>query len=291
MKQSAKIIPWSEFTPRVTQVARSTAPPGSVIPRKWFRDHIVDFDLWLVCAGRVELIDSQNHATPLSRGSVVWLRPGCDFELRVDESGPYTNAYVHFDFYDENQRLIPPQNIATPPTFGYTEDMHYFDATLRRMMYLHYQQERGQEAGPSALHDQVSRLLCGLLHDYELGHRPGPPANEASSEPHAQMISSALSWIYLHPQSGGSAAGLARQFGYSQRHFCRIFRQFTGKTPGQALIESRIDHAKKLLATSALNVSEIADSLHYESVFYFSRQFKQLTGLAPAAFRRASQHA
>jgi AraC-like DNA-binding protein len=287
MTSPKRRIHWSEATPVVRQAATSTAPPSYVIPRAWFTEHIVDFDLWLVCEGRAELVDANGTKTVLTRGSTVWLAPGAGFELRVDTSGPYTNIHVHFDLVDRSGRVIPHRRVETPPATGFIYDIHYFESTLRRIMFLQYQCEQSDLEARAALQTQMSLLLKGLLYDYQLALKAADSTPMAGIQKHhSGMISSALSWLYLHPESALSAADLANKYGYSQRHFCRIFRHATGKTPGQVLIEAKIDHAKKLLATSALNITEIAESLRYENVFYFSRQFKQVTGMAPVEFRK-----
>lgn len=56
----------------------------------------------------------------------------------------------------------------------------------------------------------------------------------------------------------------------------------------------KIRAAQRMLREGRLNISQIADALGYRSVQYFSRQFKQLTGMPPtryAAKNRAAQTA
>ncbi len=82
---------------------------------------------------------------------------------------------------------------------------------------------------------------------------------------------------------------LARSCGFSPGHFSRIFRQQFGCTPQRYLLQRRIDHARHLLQESDLAVRQIAQSLGYRDVYFFSRQFKALVGQPPAAFRRAAR--
>ncbi len=279
-----KKIPWERTTPRIKNAAMSTARPGYFIPSSWFRA-LKDFDLWLVCGGDVELTDPKGHKTRLGRGSVVCLAPGDVFELQADSSSPYTNAFIHFDLVDDAGRMLPHNQIEMPPLTGRIHDINYFESTMRRIMFLQYHQ--GRKSDPdvlSSIQTQCSLLLKGLLYDFQMANAD-IPGETGIQHHHRQLVSSALSKIYQQPESSISAAGLAKEFGHSQRHFCRIFRLVTGKTPGQTLIEARVDHAKKLLATTSLNVTEISESLRYENVFYFSRQFKKLTGIAPTEFR------
>lgn len=65
----------------------------------------------------------------------------------------------------------------------------------------------------------------------------------------------------------------------------RVFKQVTGSLPRDFIIQVRIDRAKQLLRESSLSIGEIADALGYPDVFFFSRQFKNRSGLSPTHFR------
>lgn len=69
----------------------------------------------------------------------------------------------------------------------------------------------------------------------------------------------------------------------------RQFRQATGKTLHQHHLECRVTEAKRRLSDSDEPIKLVAQRLGYRDVFYFSRQFRQLTGTSPAAYRRSRQ--
>ena len=70
----------------------------------------------------------------------------------------------------------------------------------------------------------------------------------------------------------------------SKYHFLRVFKSVTGATPLDYRARIRIDHAKELLKNGNFSVSEIADSLGYASLAYFSAAFKKSTGLSPSEY-------
>ena len=47
--------------------------------------------------------------------------------------------------------------------------------------------------------------------------------------------------------------------------------------------------AKDKLLTTDKSVSDIADELGFESIYYFTRFFKKLTGVTPSVFRKSSK--
>jgi AraC-like DNA-binding protein len=74
------------------------------------------------------------------------------------------------------------------------------------------------------------------------------------------------------------------QVGYSW--FRKIFKNYTGMAPGQYLIQLKIEKSKELLCDPAKSIKEIAYELKFDNNFYFSKLFKEKTGLTPAQFRK-----
>lgn len=67
-------------------------------------------------------------------------------------------------------------------------------------------------------------------------------------------------------------------------HFRRIFKEDTGKTPVQYLLEIRIAYAKDLLQNSTLSVKNIAQMCGFDDPYYFSRIFKKNTNMSPSKY-------
>jgi AraC-like DNA-binding protein len=76
------------------------------------------------------------------------------------------------------------------------------------------------------------------------------------------------------------------QVGYSW--FRKVFKNYTGLSPGQYYIQLKIEKAKELLSVPNLSIKEIAYDLRFESYFYFSKLFKEKTGLTPTEYRKRS---
>ncbi len=79
---------------------------------------------------------------------------------------------------------------------------------------------------------------------------------------------------------------IAEAVHYSPAHLSVLFRQETGMTLGDALLRTRLRNAMDLLRATSLPVSAIAQQTGYPDVQYFSRTFKQHTGLTPLEYRR-----
>ena len=72
--------------------------------------------------------------------------------------------------------------------------------------------------------------------------------------------------------------------GYS--YFRRMFKKYTGISPGQYHLQLKILRAKELLLSSDLTVKEISYELGFQSIYYFSRVFRDKTGKSPTELRK-----
>ncbi|WP_044870621.1 AraC family transcriptional regulator [Pseudomonas sp. LFM046] len=82
---------------------------------------------------------------------------------------------------------------------------------------------------------------------------------------------------------------LAAQFKLSRFHFAKTYRALTGHAPIQDFIQLKMAHACRLLDEGDQGVRQIAEQLGYEDVYYFSRLFRKVVGMAPSHYRALHQ--
>jgi len=82
---------------------------------------------------------------------------------------------------------------------------------------------------------------------------------------------------------------VAQRSGYSLRTFARTFREMTGTTPHNYLVQLRISHAKRAIRTTSDSITEIAFASGFHDSNYFSSCFSKMTGLSPSEYRRQGQ--
>lgn len=68
--------------------------------------------------------------------------------------------------------------------------------------------------------------------------------------------------------------------------FLRNFKQITGTSPMQYILNIRISNAATLLETTDYNITEISTIIGYDNPLYFSRIFKKQKGVSPANYRK-----
>lgn len=81
------------------------------------------------------------------------------------------------------------------------------------------------------------------------------------------------------------APAIAEELNIGYALFRKKFKEFTGHSPKQYLLQLRLNQAKSMLIGTDLPVKIIAFKTGYESIFHFSKVFKDKTGLSPKQFR------
>jgi AraC-like DNA-binding protein len=89
------------------------------------------------------------------------------------------------------------------------------------------------------------------------------------------------------PSQRLSLKSMAQEAGLSVAQFSRRFQSIAGESPTNFAIRQRILHAQNYLHGSSLQISEVADALGYSDIYFFSRQFKKITGASPSEYRKA----
>jgi AraC-like DNA-binding protein/mannose-6-phosphate isomerase-like protein (cupin superfamily) len=101
----------------------------------------------------------------------------------------------------------------------------------------------------------------------------------------ARKVQQARGHLAQHYRDSVNMNLLARQLGLSYSRFRSVFKEYTGVSPQQYLINIRLNLARFWLTDSEIPISEIATNLGFSSVYYFSRLFKKKKGCSPSSFR------
>lgn len=78
---------------------------------------------------------------------------------------------------------------------------------------------------------------------------------------------------------------LTSKLEYNYTYLANLFSEVKGTTIENFYLTHKIEKVKELLVYGELNLTEIADKLHYSSVAHLSNQFKKMTGLTPSHFK------
>ncbi len=103
----------------------------------------------------------------------------------------------------------------------------------------------------------------------------------------SQTVRAAMAYIQAHYDHPITRAELAGAVALTERYLTHCFREELGITPIEYLNRYRISRAKVLLERGALSITEIAMAVGFSDSSYFSRVFRQETGMAPRAYQQS----
>lgn len=98
-------------------------------------------------------------------------------------------------------------------------------------------------------------------------------------------ILKALSYIRKHIDRKISISELAAICLLSEYHFLRLFKRELTTSPINYINQKKIERAQLLLVVYKKSIKEIAYSLSFENVSYFTRLFKNVVGNTPSRYR------
>lgn len=124
-------------------------------------------------------------------------------------------------------------------------------------------------------------LMAHLLRHYSVQNYLAPTVVNGLPK---RLLKQVVNYIHDHLDQDLTLETLAAIAHMSSSYFSRLFKQSTGLSPHQYVIQCRVDRGKQLLLQRKLSIAEIAYSLGFTHQSHFSHHFKRLVGHTPKAF-------
>lgn len=122
---------------------------------------------------------------------------------------------------------------------------------------------------------EVYGIILKLLHTLENNYTPSDKQRK---------IAPAISYIAENYHTDIRNDDLAKICSLSTVYFRKLFTQITGLSPVSYVRSVRIKKAKEMLKSDYRNITDIALSLGYKSIYDFSRDFKKSEGISPSKY-------
>ena len=113
---------------------------------------------------------------------------------------------------------------------------------------------------------------------------------EDRSEGTEERLGNALRLIRDKLAEPLSVSELASACYLSPSQFHKRFKAEFGVSPLRYVLKLRIMKACKLLAGDTISIGEVAERCGFDSQSYFTKQFRELTGMTPRAYRKKYSH-
>ncbi|NBS31542.1 MAG: AraC family transcriptional regulator [Planctomycetia bacterium] len=247
-----------------------------VIARDDFPYYCIEFvtagqgRLWLGDAATAPVAE---QALSLTAGTLFTYGPGVAHRIETERRSRLRKHYVDFA-----GRRAATQLQAVGLTAGswlrvsHAEEVaEIFDLMLRCGL--------PQSAHSDGLCSQLLGVLLAKVRQRRLPEAADDPRALATYEQLRELLSSrCVEWQSV--EAASAACGI------SPAYACRLFARFGEHSPYQYLVRQRMSLAAEWLGSEQLLVKDVAARLGYPDQYQFSRSFKRVFGVSPAAFRR-----
>lgn len=174
-------------------------------------------------------------------------------------------------------------NRSIPDAFASLQDSGFQDSLLEQIVLAIWSEAEANNAGGALFADALLMTLAGaLLRRGDIAVPPARPACKLSK----QQVARVEEYLAHHIRTQVTIAELAAVVDMHERTFATAFKNASGKSPYQYLMNHRIERAKIHLGDSAMSISEIAEMTGFADQAHLTSTFSRRVGMSPGRYRR-----
>lgn len=246
----------------------------STIPKEWIvmtraiQEHLIYMVDEHALEGRVA-----NRRLRLEAGDFVWISPGVLHEFGIPRGAPPPRMYhMKMTIRPRGGRI----SLRLKRDCIYLKQSEALQQPLKELI----EEARGDL--PYA--DARRRAAAAMLATRMLRLAGARPADGPALDLRQRRL--LAEYVEARAAQRPAPSDLAEVLRLNPDYFARLFKRTYGIAPREWLVRERLHVAARRLQSSALSIGEVAYALGYRDLYLFSRQFKQVFGRSPRAFRR-----
>ncbi len=196
-------------------------------------------------------------------------------EIIEDQFRSYLAILIDRDFYENEFKHYQEYQPVTFKGDFYPANEAILN-TLKRFMAEHRENLPGRDELLNALTLEITHQLIRHCHDIKA------PDSKISRKIEINQLINYLNEAFANKIT---VEDMAEYINLSPSQFTRVFKEETGFSPTDFLIDLRVQKAKKYLLNHEQTIAEIAFNCGFSSSAYFATCFFKRTGLTPTQFR------
>ncbi len=245
--------------------------PGWTYPPAYHRDL---WEIYVCWQGQFE-VGQRGRATVITARQALVIPPGRAHDARVLGEDP---ALIGIILFRARCPRLRRRAFAALPLAGRRLDR------LRQFM-----NERGHDA--TAAQRRLALLTLFLL---DLAEPAAPPTTPHAHRlqmlaPYAQdpLVERVLEHLLERLPDGLALEELETRTGYGASRLRQLFRQRTGMSLRDAMMQLRLEEAQRLLLFSGLKIAAVAHMVGFRQTPKFNQFFRRCCGCSPTQFQRS----
>ncbi len=149
--------------------------------------------------------------------------------------------------------------------------------------------ENPRFAGEQLIRLYLEQLLIQLIRRYMISATPPSTASSTLTKSVKQKADGTLflqiqEYMEKHIHESLTIENICKNNSVGRSQLQKLFRSKSGYGAIEFFSRMKIDLAKQMIREDQYNFTQIADRLGFSSIHYFSRQFKQITGMTPSEY-------
>ena len=269
--------PLSFGSVRLFQIGRLYCSEETVVG---VHSHLNWFELTIVTDGRGR-VQTNGTDVPVSAGDIYLSFPGDFHGILPDANDPMKYDFFAFNTVDsglhgELEALTARHTAADRRVFR--------DERVRYLVGQAIAEVDGKEPyGKEILTAIFEQIVLYILRDFRT---MAPAKHTFGVGKQEELCYQMMHYIDTHIYTMQSLSELSEAMRYHYSYLSDLFRRVTGETLLHYYRSRRLEAARLILGEGKLSVSEVAELLHYASIYTFSRSFKEAFGVSPAQHRK-----
>jgi len=158
-----------------------------------------------------------------------------------------------------------------------TEETPGFDLIVPDITYLIENRKKSEEL-------MVKSNLFAIVHHISQYSSPTSCA-ELSLKNNYDKLKNLLLYIQSNYNCTITVEKAAAICGFSPSHFMKLFKELTGKSFSQYVIDYRLEIAAGQLIETSDKIIDVAENVGFHNISYFTRAFRSKYGETPSAYR------
>ncbi|MEO8204823.1 MAG: AraC family transcriptional regulator [Chthoniobacterales bacterium] len=232
-----------------------------------------DEQLHLIHKGTLEY-RIEDRVYKVEAGQIAFCPPGVEWSVIRTSKTLISLTVIHFQArFPGGQRYLE--------AFGFPEILKPQEKDWKHLLLLARQMCDTDARKPSGYMLKVSAMLYEFFSTFFHLRGPAMPVDRDG-----ERVLKLINYMKEHYRERITLASLSKLVFVSSNHLSTIFREYTGRSPIDYLIQLRMEEASRLLQSPQYAIGEIGTMVGYEDAAYFSRHFRKHFGMPPADFRR-----